>query len=129
PFHAAGGDPPPLREAIGLSPTDDIPDGYAPFAEWKTILEALPFSIRILIGDTTALIGGNTVLVRGSELQKGYATGEFSEELRAAVSRAIGRKVAIAAEAKRADAAAERETRLSDFLDRARSEGVTVKEQ
>ncbi|MDE7233677.1 MAG: hypothetical protein K2N29_01305, partial [Ruminiclostridium sp.] len=60
-------------------------DGFAPFAEWKTILESLPFSIRILVRDTTALLGGNNVLVCGSELQKGYAAGEFSGELSKAV--------------------------------------------
>lgn len=104
-------------------------DGYVPFAEWKTILESLPFSIRILVSDTTALIGGNTVLVCGSELQKGYAAGEFSGELSKAVSRAIGRKVTIAAQPKQADEQDERGKKVKDFLDLARSQGVTIKEQ
>lgn len=104
-------------------------DGFVPFAEWKTILESLPFSIRILVSDTTALIGGNTVLVCGSELQKGYAAGEFSEELSRAVSRAIGRKITIAAQPKRGDEQNERGKKVRDFLDLARSRGVTIKEQ
>lgn len=104
-------------------------DGFAPFAEWKTILESLPFSIRILVSDTTALIGGNTVLVCGSELQKGYAAGEFSGELSRAVSRAIGRKVTIAAQPKQSDERDERGKKVRDFLDLARSQGVTIKEQ
>lgn len=105
------------------------PDGFAPFAEWKTILESLPFSIRILIGDTTALIGGNTVLVCGSELQKGYAAGEFAGELSKAVSRAIGRKVTVAAQPKPPDERDARGKKVRDFLDLARSRGVTIKEQ
>ncbi len=104
-------------------------DGFAPFAEWKTILESLPFSIRILVSDTTAMIGGNTVLVCGSELQKGYAAGEFSGELSRAVSRAIGRKVTIAAQPKQSDERDERGKKVRDFLDLARSQGVTIKEQ
>lgn len=119
------------RAELGVNPIAEgiVPEGYEPFAEWKTILESLPFSIRILIGDTTAMIGGNTVLVCGSELQKGYAAGEFAEELRTAVSRAIGRKVTIAAQPKQADAAEDREKKVRDFLDRARSQGVAIKEQ
>lgn len=104
-------------------------DGFIPFAEWKTILESLPFSIRILVSDTTALIGGNTVLVCGSELQKGYAAGEFSGELSKAVSRAIGRKVTIAAQPKQSDEKDERGKKVKDFLDLARLQGVTIKEQ
>lgn len=115
--------PAPPESSGGFAP------GYAPFAEWKTILESLPFSIRILVSDTTALIGGNTVLVCGSELQKGYAAGEFADELSKAVSRAIGRKVTIAAQPKQADERDERGKKVKDFLDLARSQGVTIKEQ
>lgn len=114
---------PPMPE-----PTESA-DGFAPFAEWKTILESLPFSIRILVSDTTALIGGNTVLVCGSELQKGYAAGEFADELSKAVSRAIGRKVTIAAQPKQTDEKDERGKKVKDFLDLARLQGVTIKEQ
>ncbi|MDE7234753.1 MAG: hypothetical protein K2N29_06810, partial [Ruminiclostridium sp.] len=71
----------------------------------------------------------NTVLVCGSELQKGYAAGEFSGELSKAVSRAIGRKVTIAAQPKQSDEKDERGKKVKDFLDLARSQGVTIKEQ
>lgn len=130
PFAASYAEPftAPSEEAFAPALPEST-DGFIPFAEWKTILESLPFSIRILVSDTTALIGGNTVLVCGSELQKGYAAGEFSGELSRAVSCAIGRKVTIAAQPKQSDEQDERGKKVKDFLDLARSQGVTIKEQ
>lgn len=103
-------------------------DGFEPFAEWQDIINTLPFSSRILISDTTALISGNTVIVCGSELQKSYAVGEFAAEVREAVSKAIGRRVALKAqeEAVQKD---DSEEKLTDFLDFAKSQGVSIKEQ
>ncbi len=118
--------PPPERPAENIAPAGD---GYEPLAEWSAILETLPFSIRVLIGETTAMIQGNTVLVCGSELQKEYAAGEFSETLRDAVSRAIGRKVTIAAQPKKAPDDGGRTRKIKDFLDYAKSQGVTIKEE
>lgn len=136
PFAASYGEPFAAAAEEAFAPAAEKPitvpesvEGYAPFAEWKTILESLPFSIRILVSDTTALIGGNTVLVCGSELQKGYAAGEFAGELSKAVSRAIGRKVTIAAQPKQSDEQDERGKKVKDFLGLARSQGVTIKEQ
>ena len=103
-------------------------DGFEPFAEWRDIINTLPFSSRILISDTTALISGNTVIVCGSELQKSYAVGEFAAEVREAVSKAIGRRVTLTAqeEAVQKD---DSEEKLTDFLDFAKSQGVSIKEQ
>lgn len=103
-------------------------DGFEPFAEWQDIINTLPFSSRILISDTTALINGNTVIVCGSELQKSYAVGEFAAEVREAVSKAIGRRVTLAAqeEAVQKD---DSEEKLTSFLDFAKSQGVAIKEQ
>ncbi len=103
-------------------------DGFEPFAEWRDIINTLPFSSRILISDTTALISGNTVIVCGSELQKSYAVGEFAAEVREAVSKAIGRRVTLTAqeEAVQKD---DSEEKLTDFLDFAKSQGVAIKEQ
>ena len=103
-------------------------DGFESFAEWQDIINTLPFSSRILISDTTALISGNTVIVCGSELQKSYAVGEFAAEVREAVSKAIGRRVALKAqeEAVQKD---DSEEKLTDFLDFAKSQGVSIKEQ
>lgn len=131
PFAAPSGEAfaPAAEKAQPAPEPSESADGFIPFAEWKTILESLPFSIRILVSDTTALISGNTVLVCGSELQKGYAAGEFSGELSKAVSRAIGRKVTIAAQPKQSDEQDERGKKVKDFLDLARSQGVTIKEQ
>ena len=110
------------------APQTHSQDGFEPFAEWQDIINTLPFSSRILISDTTALINGNTVIVCGSELQKSYAIGEFAAEVREAVSKAIGRRVTLTAqeEAVQKD---DSEEKLTDFLDFAKSQGVSIKEQ
>ena len=110
------------------APQTHSQDGFEPFAEWQDIINTLPFSSRILISDTTALINGNTVIVCGSELQKSYAVGEFAAEVREAVSKAIGRRVTLTAqeEAVQKD---DSEEKLTDFLDFAKSQGVSIKEQ
>ncbi len=148
-------EPPDLNTALGLEPpppptasvpkktepteaakpaptskTEKIaaPSGFAPFAEWQEIVNNLPFSIRILISDTTAMISESTVLVCGSELQKGYAVDEFAAEVREAVSRAIGRSVTLTKQERQPERD-ENNERLTSFLDLARSQGVSIKEQ
>ncbi len=147
-------EPPSLSEALGLppplppippEPAELLPeqppkatpepaaelaaDGYEPFAQWSEVLGSLPFSVKILIGDTTALINGNTVLVCGSELQKGYAAGEFAETVADAVYGVIGRRVNITAQPKQAPKPSESAKKIKDFLDLARSQGVKIKEE
>lgn len=147
-------EPPDLNAALGLEPPppptasvakkaeipekpitaaktvkkEAAPSGYEPFKEWQEIVNNLPFSIRILISDTTAMISGSTVLVCGSELQKGYAVDEFAVEVREAVSRAIGRNVTLTKQ-EQVPKRDENNERLTSFLDLARSQGVSIKEQ
>ena len=125
--HAAAPQKAPQAEPK-KAPQTRSQDGFEPFAEWQDIINTLPFSSRILISDTTALINGNTVIVCGSELQKSYAVGEFAAEVREAVSKAIGRRVTLTAqeEAVQKD---DSEEKLTDFLDFAKSQGVSIKEQ
>ena len=101
---------------------------YKPLEEWNEIIETIPFSVRILISDTTAKIKGNTVLIEGGELCVGYATGDFRQDVQTAVSKALGRNVTIVgkkSEKKEEDI----DKKVNDFLDFARSQGVNIKEQ
>ena len=142
--------PASLSEALGLPPSRkaeeaEIPldrevwkkekaveeiseDGYEPFREWAEIIEGLPFSKRMLLGDTTAAIKENTVMVFGPELQKAYATQDFLDDVRDAVSKAIGRRVGIVA-GKSTAARSDDTNYVKDFLDYAMSQGVNIKEQ
>ncbi|MBQ7834626.1 MAG: DNA polymerase III subunit gamma/tau [Ruminiclostridium sp.] len=144
-------EPVSLSEAIGLPPSeksrpDDDPDkepwkkdepeddepkaeGYEPFKEWKQIIDDLPFSIRMLISDTTALINETMVMVCGSELQKTYAVKDFKTEIQTAVSRAIGRTIGLVAQPNENKGFAEEKNYVDDFLDYAKSQGVVIKEQ
>ena len=103
-------------------------EGYEPLREWAEIIETLPFSIKMLVGETTARIKENTVMVFGSELQKTYAVQDFAKEIREAVSKAIGRNVGIVAA--QSDASGYSDVNyVKDFLDYAKSQGVIIKEQ
>lgn len=116
------------KSAAALPKSEPAPSGFEPFAEWQEIINNLPFSIRILISDTTAMISGSNVLVCGSELQKGYAVDEFAKEVREAVSRAIGRSVTLTKQERQPERD-ENNEKLKSFLDLARSQGVSIKEQ
>ncbi len=103
-------------------------EGYEPFREWKDIVENLGFSAKMLFGETTALISEHTLMVCGTEMQKTFAVTDYAEDIKAAVSRAIGRKVGIVAQKgeKRLD---DDENYVKDFLGFAKSQGVIIKEQ
>ena len=103
-------------------------EGYEPFREWKDIVENLGFSAKMLFGDTTALISEHTLMVCGTEMQKTFAVTDYAEDIKAAVSRAIGRKVGIVAQKgeKRID---DNDNYVKDFLGYAKSQGVVIKEQ
>ena len=103
-------------------------EGYEPFREWKDIVENLGFSAKMLFGDTTALISEHTLMVCGTEMQKNFAVKDFAEDIKTAVSRAIGRKVGIVAQ-KGEKAYSDEENYVKDFLGYAKSQGVVIKEQ
>ncbi len=152
PKSEAPAEPPTLSEALGISvekpaepQLNDDPncepwqkkkeqdsepseEGYEPFREWKDIVENLGFSAKMLFGDTTALISEHTLMVCGSEMQKSFAVTDYAEDIKAAVSRAIGRKVGIVAQKGEAKNYGE-ENYVKDFLGYAKSQGVIIKEQ
>jgi len=103
-------------------------EGYQPFREWKDILETLGYSAKMLFGDTTALISEHTLMVCGTEMQKNFAVKDFAEDIKTAVSRAIGRKVGIVAQ-KGEKVYSDEENYVKDFLGYAQSQGVVIKEQ
>lgn len=141
--------PDSLSEALGLSQNgkifNDNPDfepwqkdkslknepseeGYEPLKEWNAILDSLTHGAKMLIGDTTALIKDNRLMVCGSELAKSYAVKEFSGEIREAAARVVGHSVIISAEPPKTSMG-EEETQVKDFLDFAKAQGVSIKEQ
>lgn len=103
-------------------------EGYEPFREWKDIVDNLGFSAKMLFGETTALISEHTLMICGTEMQKTFAVTDYAEDIKAAVSRAIGRKVGIVAQKgeKRYD---DNDNYVKDFLGYAKSQGVVIKEQ
>ena len=103
-------------------------EGYEPFREWKDIVDNLGFSAKMLFGETTALISEHTLMICGTEMQKTFAVTDYAEDIKAAVSRAIGRKVGIVAQKgeKRYD---DNDNYVKDFLGFAKSQGVVIKEQ
>lgn len=142
-------EPVSLSEAVGLPPSEkaeEKPDreiwkkeepkeetisveGFKPFKEWADIIEGMGFSIKMLISDTTALISDDTVMVCGSELQKSYAVKDFRLEVQAAIYRAIGRNAHLIAQPSENKFYGEEKNYVNDFLDYARSQGVTIKQQ
>lgn len=142
-------EPVSLSEAVGLPPSekaeekpdrevwkkeepkDNTPsiEGFKPFNEWSEIVDGLGFSIKMLIGDTTALISADTVMICGSELQKSYAVKDFRLEVQAAIYRAIGRNVHLIAQPSENNSFGEEKNYVKDFLDYAQSQGVTIKQQ
>lgn len=116
-----------LAPSVNITEEEDFGD-YKILEEWNEIIETIPFSVRILISDTTAKIKGNTVLIEGGELCVGYATGDFRQDVQTAVSKALGRNITIVgkkSEKKEEDI----DRKVNDFLDFARSQGVNIKEQ
>ncbi|MBQ8904370.1 MAG: DNA polymerase III subunit gamma/tau, partial [Oscillospiraceae bacterium] len=95
-------------------------EGYQPFREWKDILDTLGYSAKMLFGDTTALISEHTLMVCGTEMQKNFAVKDFAEDIKTAVSRAIGRKVGIVAQ-KGEKVYSDEENYVKDFLGYAKS--------
>ncbi len=113
------------KKEEGEEPSEE---GYQPFREWKDILDTLGYSAKMLFGDTTALISEHTLMVCGTEMQKNFAVKDFAEDIKTAVSRAIGRKVGIVAQ-KGEKVYSDEENYVKDFLGYAKSQGVVIKEQ
>ena len=102
---------------------------YKNLDEWNEIIETIPFSIRILISETTAKICGNTVIIEGGDLSVGYATGDFKADVEAAISKALGRKISVVGKKNvRTAEISEQNNKVNDFLDFARGQGVNIKE-
>ncbi len=103
-------------------------EGYEPFLEWKEIIETLGYSAKMLFGDTTALISEHTLMICGTEMQKAFAVKDYADDIKEAVSRAIGRRVGLVAQEGEKQSY-EEENYVKDFLGFAKSQGVTIKEQ
>ena len=104
-----------------------------PLNIWQDIISSLPLPIRLSIENTTAYICENEVLVDGGNMALEFVTKDYREEIREAASKAIGRPVTVSAyrssDKKAQIPEKEEKTKLSDFLDLARSKGITIKEQ
>ena len=83
------------KEILNNTAATESGEDFKTLEEWNEIIETIPFSIRILISDTTAKICGNTVLIEGGNLSVGYATGDFRREVEDAISKALGRKIVV----------------------------------
>ena len=121
---------PPEYEAFPPEIKQQSGGGELPvFDMWSEITASLPFSIKVLVDGTAARVSGNTVYVEGSELAVNYAVNEFREKVEEAVENVTGKKYRIAALSS-ADVSipAEKENKVSSFLDLARSKGVKIKE-
>lgn len=115
------------KETLNNTAAAESSEDFKTLEEWNEIIETIPFSIRILISDTTAKICGNTVLIEGGNLSVGYATGDFRREVEDAISKALGRKIVVQGK-KNVRQDIDPDEKVNDFLDFARSQGVNIKE-
>ena len=115
------------KETLNNTIAAESGENFKTLEEWNEIIETIPFSIRILISDTTAKICGNTVLIEGGNLSVGYATGDFRREVEDAISKALGRKIVVQGK-KNVRQDIDPDEKVNDFLDFARSQGVNIKE-
>lgn len=115
------------KETLNNTIAAESGEDFKTLEEWNEIIETIPFSIRILISDTTAKICGNTVLIEGGNLSVGYATGDFRREVEDAISKALGRKIVVQGK-KSVRQDIDPDEKVNDFLDFARSQGVNIKE-
>ena len=126
--------PPPTIESLKEQYSEDpvpVPDNIAPLSIWQDIIDTLPISVKLGIEGTSAYISGNSVYVDGGGIAVGLATGDYREQVRNAASKAIGRNVSVFPYEKKQipDNNDRSSEKLSEFLDRARSFGITIKEQ
>ena len=103
-----------------------------PLTIWQDIISTLPMSIKLGIQSTNAYIRGNEVLIEGGSLAVGLATSDYRDDIRKAASKAIGRNVTVSAYESENDSSSltpDNTDKVSNFLDLARSKGITIKEQ
>ncbi|MGN0656353.1 MAG: DNA polymerase III subunit gamma/tau [Ruminiclostridium sp.] len=102
---------------------------FVPFKEWNDIVGNMPFSVKILIEDTTASISGDTVMIEGGELAVEFASGEYRQEIQAAILAATGRRVTVVGKKPEKKTAGKNNNKVNDFLEFAKSKGVDIKVQ
>ncbi|MBR5088559.1 MAG: hypothetical protein IK093_03945, partial [Ruminiclostridium sp.] len=135
---------PPIED-FKVSYSDDIPDEpeeevspapaepeTVPLTIWQDIISTLPMSVKLGVQSTNAYIRGNEVLIEGGSIAVGLATSDYRSEIQKAASKAIGRNVTISAyEAgeTKSEEIRPKTDKVSNFLDLARSKGITIKEQ
>ena len=89
-------------------------------------------SIKLGVQSTNAYIRENEILVEGGSIAVGLATNDYRNEIQKAASKAIGRNVTISAYENEDNNIPENipeKNNVSNFLDLARSKGITIKEQ
>ena len=135
---------PPVGD-FKVSYSDDIPEEpedtasplpaspeIQPLTIWQDIISTLPISIKLGIQSTNAYIRENEVLVEGGSIAVGLATSDYRSEIQKAASKAIGRNVTVSAYETGKEGAPDNIpeiNKVSNFLDLARSKGITIKEQ
>ena len=102
---------------------------FVPFKEWNDIVGNMPFSVKILIEDTTASISGDTVMIEGGELAVEFASGEYRQEIQAAILAATGKRVAVVGKKPEKKVSENNNNKVNDFLEFAKSKGVDIKVQ
>lgn len=118
----------PAPEEVAEASENTAPDeeGFTEFSEWAEILPTVPFSIRILIGETTAKINGSTVIIEGTDLAVDFATVQFRKEVSEAIKNKIGKAVTLIGK-KKENEPLEQVSKVKEFLDFAGSQGVKIK--
>ena len=102
---------------------------FVPFKEWNDIVGNMPFSVKILIEDTTASISGDTVMIEGGELAVEFASGEYRQEIQAAILAATGKRVTVVGKKPEKKVSENNNNKVNDFLEFAKSKGVDIKVQ
>ncbi len=117
--------PEEVKEQVSEDTVTDE-EGFTEFSEWSEILPTVPFSIRILIGDTTAKINNNTVIIEGTDLAVDFATVQFRKEITEAIRNKTGKTVTLIGK-KKENEPLEQVSKVKEFLDFAGSQGVKIK--
>ena len=119
---------PGLNEESSVPPEDVDVNDLSPLAIWQEIISTMPEHIQFNIENTEAFIKDNTVYIKGGGLAVQMAVQDHREEVQKAVSRALGRNVAITAFSDRNIIVNKKEIndKVKNFLDLAGSMGVKI---
>ena len=106
-------------------------DDFAPLSCWQEIISALPVSVQYNIGNTSAFIKDNTIIIEGGELAVKMAVSDYRQQVQDAASDILGKAVSVVPAGEINVAVEERkfENKVKRFLDLARSRGVSIKVQ